>query len=786
MSPLVPVALGFCVGVGLLQAQAELPAPGVLAVLVGTALAMIGVSNLVRPTAARLVLWSLAAAALGLSVSAGRAAWRLEDRLDPAREGVELSVTGTVASLPQAVEHGIGFEFAVDTAPSGVPPRLQLAWYQDRKRDAGDLFYPVHPGERWRFVVKLKRPYAPLNPHTFDYEAYLFEQGLGATGYVRERAGASRLPDTGLAPLLAIERLREGVRERFNATLAHSPWRGVLVALAVGDQRGIPPEQWTLYTRTGISHLVSISGPHIIVWALIAGALSGWVWRRVPALALRIPAQRAAVVFGLLATTFYCALSGWGVPAQRSLVMLAVSAVAVLGGRRVAPSAALSLALLAVLLWDPWAVLGRGFWLSFGAVAVLLLAGTGRLVPPSRWREWASAQWAVTVGLAPVLLALTGQVSLVSPLANAVAIPFVSALVLPLTLAYAVLPWAPLAHLAAWLWGVLAVFLSWLARPEWAVWQQPEAPLAWAVLAALGVLWSLLPRGVPGRLAALLLCVPLLVWRPPRPAVGTFELTLLDVGQGLSATVKTAGHDLVFDTGPRTGRNADAGQRVLVPYLRGEGVTRLSGVIVSHDDSDHSGGAASLVAALHADWLMGALRTDSPVRALPVPQRSCQRGEHWEWDGVRFEVLHPAPGAVVGRDTNLTSCVLRVSGAGGSALLTGDIPARAEAELQALGLLAPTTVVVAPHHGSHSASSAEFIAATRPRWVVFTVGYRSRFGHPHPEVVARYRAAAAEVLRTDRDGAVRLIFEPAGLTITRWREQARRYWHSPFMATVPQ
>lgn len=783
MSPLVLVALGLCLGVGLLQRQAVLPSGALVWGLVVGATLLAGLSARLRPGVVRLLLWSAVAALTGFSWTAGRAAWRLEDRLAPALEGMEIPVTGVVASLPRRVDRGIGFEFAVDDPAPGVPPRLQLAWYQDRKQREPGPFYPVHPGERWQLTVKLKRPYALQNPHSFDYEAYLFEQGLGATGYVRDGARARHLGES-RNPLLGIERLRERVRERFNATVGNSPWCGVLVALAVGDQRGIPPEQWTLYMRTGIAHLVSISGPHIVIWAVIAGAIAGGLWRRVPALALRVPAQRAAVVAGLIATIFYCAMAGWGVPAQRTLIMLGVAALGLLAGRRVAPAASLSLALIAVLVWDPWAVMGRGFWLSFGAVAVLLLAGSGRLTPLAHWREWVSAQWAITLGLVPVLLALTGQVSLVSPLANAIAIPFVSSLILPLVLIYALIPWAPLAHLAAWLFGGLATVLTWLARPGWAVWQQPEPPFVWVLVGMLGVLWHLLPRGVPGRLAALLLLVPLVLWRPPRPAAGVFELTLLDVGQGLSAHIKTAHHDLVFDAGPRTGRWSDAGQRVVLPFLRGEGVSALSGLIVSHDDADHSGGTASLVGGMPVSWLMGALRPNSPLRSLPVPQRVCRRGEQWAWDGVRFEVLHPAPEAVVGRDTNLNSCVLRVSGPGGSALLTGDIPVRSEEALREAGLLRPETVVVAPHHGSHTSSSQGFIQATQPRWVVFTVGYRSRYGHPHPEVVERYRAARADLLRTDRDGALRLRFAAGGPVIERWRERARRYWYAPFIESA--
>ncbi len=780
-APVIPLSLAFASGIAALQIQRELPGYVFLRGItffgvIAMALALVGGRWRLRPA------WRLLVA-IAFSICAGfvwaalRAEARLAERLPAALEGVDIVVEGRIARMPQEIEHGLRFPFEVERAPPAVPPRLLLAWYRDAKHPMPAL----HAGERWRLTVRLKRPHGSANPHGFDFEAWMLSEGLGASGYVRG-AGFSERIDAGPQGLGDwIERRREAVRANFAKALPDSNWRGVLVALAIGDQHGVPAEQWTLFIRTGVVHLISISGLHVVVWSLIAGMLSGALWRRIPYYALRIPAKHVAVLAGFAAALGYCALAGWGVPAQRSLIMLGVVAWTVVGRRQIGTSSALAIALFLVLLRDPWAVFGRGFWLSFLAVALLLYAVGQRR--EAAWRGWVRAQWAVGIGLMPPLIALTGQVSLVAPLANAVAIPCVSFLLLPLVLLFALTGWAPLAQLAAFAFDLLARLLAILGSPQWAVWQQAAPPSLLIAAALLGALLLLLPRGVPGRYLGIALILPLVLWRAPRPLAGGFELTLLDVGQGLAAHVRTAKHDLLFDTGPSYGRQSDAGQRIVLPYLRGEGVRRLDGLIVSHQDSDHSGGAMSVLADVSANWLMGALPVDSALRKIATVQRECRRGDTWNWDGVRFEILHPAVATLVTRDGNTSSCVMRVSAAGTSVLLTADIPRKSERELLGTGLLRHDAVMTAPHHGSRTSSSAAFIEAISPTTVLIPVGYRSRFGHPHPEVLARYRAAGVEILRSDRDGAIRLTVGAQAPRWTRWREVAHRYWHTPWIET---
>lgn len=771
--------LCFAFGVWLLQQQAALPpwsaltlAAAVLAGLTFTAL------RLRAPWRRGVVLPAAALAGFVWAAALGQA--RLADALPEENEGRDIRLTGVVAGLPQTYENGVRFDFAVEQAAARVPSKLSLAWYRGWRHEEDGEWHELqalHAGERWQLTVRLKRPHGNLNPHGFDYEAWLFERGVRATGYVRPDAGNRRLDAFVWRPGHAVERLREAVRSRFLRALPERDYAGVLVALAVGDQRAIDGGLWQLFARTGISHLMSISGLHVTMVAALGAGLTSFLWRRRPALMLRLPAQKAAAAAGWATAFAYCLLAGFGVPAQRTLYMLSVAALALLLGRAASASRVLALALAVVLLADPWAVLSAGFWLSFGAVALLFYIGAGRLAPRHWLAEWGRAQWAVTLGLFPALLALFQQFSLVSPLANAVAIPVVSFVVTPLALLAAVLPVDALLHLAHLILSWLMAFVAWLAELPVAVWQQ-HAPPAWALgLAVLGCAWLLMPRGFPARGAGVVLLLPLVWVAPARPAAGELRLTVLDVGQGLAVHAQTAAHDLVYDTGPQYSPDANGGNRILLPYLRAAGVRRLDALILSHEDKDHSGGALSLLDGLPVASTLSALPEGHPFREAPG-HRPCLAGERWEWDGVRFELLHPEADAYEEkRKSNDMSCVLKVSTPHGSALLTGDIETPSEQALsKRLGERLRAQVLLAPHHGSRSSSSPEFLAAVGADTVIFPVGYRNRFRHPHAAVWRRYEESGARLARTDRDGAVTVEFAvPRRLTFE--RAERRRYWH---------
>lgn len=775
--------LAFAGGIAWLQWQATLPEPAMLAVLAwfGGALA----APCLRWPRAH-VLAVIGAFLIGVSWAGLRAHERLGDALARANEGGNIELIGVVAGLPQRFENGLRFEFDVEQAPAGVPAHVSLAWYRDGhhgwhdEEEATGPAQQVHAGERWRLVARLKRPHGNLNPHGYDYEAALLERGVRATGYVRAHERNERQAEFVWRFGYTVERLRESIRQRFEAVLGDAPYAGVLVALAVGDQRAIDPNLWQTFSRTGTTHLMSISGSHVTMLAGLAWALVSLLWRRSSRLPLLLPAQKAAAVAGFVAAFAYGLLAGFEVPAQRTLYMLGIVALALWSGRSVSGSRVLALALLVVLLLDPWAVLAAGFWLSFGAVALLFYVGAGRIGRPHWFAEWGRAQWAVTIGMLPALLALFQQFSLASPLANAAAIPVIGFVVTPLALAGSLPFGEPLLWLAHVVMGWQMALLDWLAASRWAVWQQ-HAPPPWSLLlATLGIGWLLLPRGFPARWLGVVACLPLVLLPPPRPPAGTAQIVVLDVGQGLAVHVQTAGHDLIYDTGPLFSPDANSGNRIIVPYLRAIGVARLDGLVVTHADKDHSGGAASLLEALPVEWMSSSLPFEHALSAMPVAQHPCVDGDAWDWDGVHFAVLHP-PAAqfdMPTRKTNDMSCVIKVTAGRRSMLLTSDIETLSETALLARHRAdLRADVITVPHHGSRTSSSLPFIAAADARSVIFPVGYRNRFGHPKDDIVERYRRSGARLARTDADGALTVRLGEDGVEILAERRERQRYWH---------
>lgn len=772
--------ISFAVGVWWLQQQAFLPdATGLgVAILCGGML-----SFLFRLR----VLWPVSAFLLGIFWAGEMAQQRLSDALPLANEGRDMRIVGVVSGLPQRFENGQRFDFSVEGAEVKVPRHISLAWYRGWRREAEEespeLSGPpeVHAGERWQLTVRLKRPHGNMNPEGFDFEAWLLEAGIRATGLIRPAEDNRRLDAFVASPGNFIERLRENIRTSFFLILPESPNAGILVALAVGDQQSIAPWQWKIFSRTGITHLMSISGLHVTMFAGLAFALISWLWRRSPALMLRLPAQKAAAAGGFLSALVYCLLAGFAVPAQRTLYMLAVVVVALLTHRFTSASRVLAVALGVVLLVDPWAVLSAGFWLSFFAVGVLFYIGSGRLGAVHWFREWARAQWAVTLGMIPLLLLLFQQFSLVSPLANAVAIPVVSFVVTPLAIAAAAVPrFSLLLELADIVTGWLMSLMNWLSGLPWAVWQQ-HAPPTWSLLMALlGTAWLLLPRGFPARFLGVAMMLPLVLLPPLRPQGGEAWVTVLDVGQGLAMHIQTAEHDLVYDTGPMYSLEANSGNRVIVPYLRARGISRLDGLVVTHQDKDHSGGAESLLDVVPTEWVMSSLPWEHDLSAAPATALPCQDGQAWEWEGVRFAVMHPTVAQYdePAKKTNDMSCVVRVSTSHASMLLTSDIEAVSEKALIGRydGALR-SDVLVAPHHGSRTSSTPEFIAAVAANTVIFPVGYRNRFRHPNAQVFERYRASGASLLRTDLDGALTVELTQAGVQLRSERAERPRYWH---------
>jgi competence protein ComEC len=709
--------------------------------------------------------------AAGLCWSLLFATWQLNHRLAVELEGKDLLLEGEVASLP-AYRQGLArFEMRVVqlTGPAGeaVPlRRVRLNWYAAPSS--------LEPGQRWRLTVRLKQPRGLRNPAGFDYERWLFTQRIGATGYVRKWQGSRLLVANGLT----LHGVRHAIAGRIDRQLDPGLVGGLIKALSIGDRRTLDQRDWRLFSRTGTSHLIAISGLHVGLAAGWCWFLGQWFWRRSEMLLLRLPAQRAGAVLGLLGALIYAALAGFSLPTQRALVMVTVALGGVILAQPVRPLRSLLLALFLVVLFDPPAPLTVGFWLSFGAVGLILLVLGGRLENPAKWRRLLRVQAAVSLGLMPLLFMHFGEASLIAPLVNLLLVPWFSLVLVPMSLIGLLLLPVPLVA-AGWysLLGLLAgqtlALLQWFSQLPMATLQMAYLP-SWLCLAAmLGGLLLLLPAGMPGRGLGVLLLAPLLFTEPSRPRPGAFWFTMLDVGQGLACVVETNRHVMLYDTGPTYASGFSAADAAILPYLASRARSRIDRLVVSNGDSDHAGGVEVITSALPVDDLL----SGEPERVQGA--RLCRAGEAWSWDGVEFRVLHPPSGRRF-TEPNDNSCVLRVSNGEWSLLLSGDIEAEGEHSLlasQANGL--PADILVAPHHGSASSSTDPFVAAVNPEWVLFSAGYRNRYGFPKQVVVDRWRLAGAQTINSAEAGAVSFYLSSDGSppAVVLERERDRRYWN---------
>ncbi len=799
---LTPTLLGWITGLALQLQQSELWPAAPYGLLIATALALLLVLGRLRPQAARLLVVFTAAALLAHASTGLRALHFQRQALDPALEGQDIGVIGRISAMPQFGENSTRFRYTVESATRDdqivqIPPQLYLSWYGSWRNEDGALLEPtqappaLQAGERWQFTVRLRAPHGARNPHGFDFELWLWEQGLQATGYVRTGKRDPQPQALGQSGQHPVERARQQVRDTIEQRApvvtgdpseeTQARAMGIVAALVTGDQQAIARSDWDVFRATGVAHLMSISGLHITLFAWLAALLLRALWSASPRLCLAFPAQHAGLLGGLLLAAAYALFSGWGVPAQRTLLMLATVTLLRLSARRWPWPQLWLLAAAVVLAADPWALLQAGFWLSFVAVGVLF-AGAGRETgetPRSLQQHlWGMLreQWLITLALAPLTLLLFGQVSLVGLLANALAIPWVTLLVTPLSLLGVL--WAPLWDAAAqtvlWLGWVLAG----LAALPWATYSVAQAPLWAGVAAVLGGLLLVLRLPWAMRFSGLPLLLPVLLWQPPRPAPGQFELLAADIGQGNAVLVRTAEHALLYDAGPRYANDSDAGQRVLVPLLRALDV-RLDRLVLSHRDSDHTGGGGAVLSAQPQADLLSSLEDAHELQSLRHSSR-CVSGQAWEWDGVQFEVLYPqAEDYGKARRSNALSCVLRVSNGVQTVLLAGDIEKAQEARLVATGPALRADWLLVPHHGSKTSSTAAFLDAVAPHTALAQAGYRNRFGHPAAEVVARYEERGVHLLNSAQCGAAHWHSGQPHQTRCE-RQMHARYWqHRP-------
>ena len=752
------------------------------------ALAPLAVLTLPLPTPWRPLRIAAVAAMLlaaGFLWADFRADLRLQKRLPQNLVWKDILVEGEILDLPRRFPDRVRFDFRIEKIRDGsgneisaddsavaeissadgsaVPPLV--ARLSDYHREAG-ANPDLRNGAKLRMKIRVRPPRVSANPHGFEYGDFLFANDIQLQGYVRDRESVVTLAHG--------NSWREKLRKKIMATDSESCRSmkiktecALLAAFVVGDRSGIPNESYEVLRRTGIAHLVSVSGAHIALAAGFAALLTMFLWRRSRRLTAVMPAGKAALLAALPLALGYALLAGFGIPVRRSFLMLAVASLVVLSGRTPAAAPGLALAALVIVVADPWAVVSPGFWMSFALVAAVIFAFAG--LGPNPVRSFARMQILVSVFAAPLTLLFFNQASLASPLANLIAVPVVGFAILPMALADVLLP-------GDWLWTAAGFVLQnlwrlmeWISDLKYAAWHPAAAPWWLFVAAAVGGAWTLAPAGTPFKWAGLFPVAAMMLWNPPPPP--DLRAVFLNAGQGTAVVVRAGEKTLLYDAGPFF-----AGRLAVAPFLRGEGIRKLDAMVVSHDDSDHRGGADDILRVFAVEKLFASFRMESGG----VESARCEAGTGWEWDGIRFAFLHPRA-ADYDRNfsDNAMSCVLKIESERGSVLLTGDIPGETEFALAGrLGARLDSDVLLAAHHGSRHSTTDAFLDLVSPGHAIFSAGANNRFGHPHPDVLSRSAMAGAEILRTDRDGAIVVDWTKDGIRAQKWRERRAYRWEA--------
>jgi competence protein ComEC len=780
------LALAFLAGHCLLHFAVPSLAPLHAAGLWITAWVAAAVAVIALTAAFKNTRW-FAALVCGIVWSAGHAMWRLSHELPvvesiTSQQRTDVQVEGYVSSIVEHAAFGQRFTFDVVHADDLPLKRIELTWY--------DAPVAVQPGERWRFNTRLKPRQGFANPGGYDYEAQLFRNGIGATGYVRESESDDNRRIATAGWRYAVLQARNFVAQRIQAILPRSAMLGIVQGLAVGETQAMSSAQWRVFANTGTTHLMAISGLHIGMVAMLAAWLSGAVARRLPLQHWHMNVVAWQSVGGLLAALMYSALAGFSVPTQRTLVMLCVFFGMRLRRREALSTQSFGLALLAVLLIDPFAPLSPGFWLSFGAVAAIFLGFAGRVSRPadrrSRFVDYVQLQFVVTVGMAPLVVGAFGSLSLISPIVNLVVIPLFTLLIVPVILMGSALAslhanlGAPLLQGIAWLLDASWPLWEWAAALPLALWRLPQLPWYWSLLLCAGCALCIAPTTWMVRVTGVVLCLPAVLWTPPRPTNGGFDLTLLDVGQGLAVVVRTANHLLLYDAGPAFRSGRDTGELVVLPYLYSQGTRRIDMMIASHGDADHVGGMESVLQSLPTSHVLAGVSVKPPASSQTTFNR-CELGQHWRWDGVEFAILHPDSYSAEGANMkdNDGSCVLTIRSSYGAATIFGDVERASEAQLLAGNRVAPAEIVVVPHHGSRTSSTPALVNAVQARYALVGAGAGNRWGFPKPDVLTRWQDAGARTFVTAELGALHVAVNEQGVQAPQsYRTSRRRYWQS--------
>jgi competence protein ComEC len=735
------------------------------------------------------VFVSTSALLAGLLLSTAVAKNQLDKRIPQKWEGQDIILQGKVQGIPNTKEDGIRFRFKISQASLKTDPEKQidlkgivrLGWYRN--------VITINADETWQLLVRMKRSSGFMNPGGVDYEKWLFTERISATGYIREKTDLNKRLDE--SPWWSIDRMRQTIHHNIQQGIEDKASAAILSALVVAIRTELDNKQWKQLQQTGTSHLVAISGLHIAVVAGFAFLPIMLIWGLFPSLNEKIPRQVAGAIVGVIFATAYAMLAGFTLPTQRALLMVVIALLGLLVRRHYQPSTILAVVVIAVLLLDPLAGMTVSFWLSFLAVTMILIILNRQIDHPVM--SLIKLQILLSLGMLPLTLFFFGSASLLSPVANLIAIPWVSLIIVPLSLI--ALVFMPISTIISnGLFSISALAIKWmfagfglLTESSLAKVTFAEIPSDYLLFAFAGFLFLLLPKGFPARWLGLIAILPALLFTPEKPKQGEFTFTLLDAGQGMASVLQTENHTLIYDVGTRYSDTYDIGKLVVVPYLKSKGLGQVDSMVLSHNDIDHWGGAEAVLKEIKVSTVIS---SDTEILENQSVT-ACTKGDNWQWDGVNFEILSP-PKKPSGEESdfpenandflkkdNNKSCVIRVSNGDHSILLTGDIEKKTEKLLldNSINKLA-TEVIIMPHHGSKTSSTESFIQAVSPELALIPAGYRNRFGHPKEKVLNRYQEMGIPVMGTINSGAITINFpnNKEKYQTNSYRAQKRGFW----------
>lgn len=763
---------------------------GVCGVLISSSL--MPVYGLIPAVSCTALLWraqkypALMYCLIGFSWTLAYAHFIKPQALDSGWQNRIVTVQGRVIDLPVQTQEKARFLLAVNalsinnlkpvqiSAQQVFSGSLLVSWYSPAQR--------IRTGDIWRLQVKLRRPGTFFSPGSFDFETWAFEKGISATGYVRTS------PENGRTGVFhgwfAWNRLRQAVADRLAVAVSSPAALGMINALATGDTRALSSRHWRLLRNTGTVHLVVISGLHIGLLAGIGFLIGRWLWSCSYRLTLIIAAPKIGAISGLFFAFAYAGLAGFSLPTQRALLMTVAFLVLTIVQKPATAFQRMRAAALMIVVADPFSLLSVSFYLSFVAVLALLLISQLRL-RVSWWQSLVSGQFYFVALLTPLNWFFFQTVAWVAPLANLLAIPLFTLLLVPLVLLTVVLLFIQ-PQLVVYVMPVL----EWLIEYVWVVLERLDIFDAdstllslnsyWGVVAVItGVLLLLYSPALRLRTAGLFFLLPLIMPVNAALKAGQFRLAILDVGQGLAILVRTKNHSLLYDTGPAYRSGFNTGDRVVIPYLKYYHLPGLDKLMISHLDIDHAGGLDAIMR--HKFYRPRKLIASDPIKRYQSFMELCTRDQNWAWDNVRFEVLHPRFHNLHKRRNN-KSCVLKISTGSFAVLIPGDIHASIEKILVSTYKASSkleATVLIAPHHGSNTSSSMDFIKTVKPLLVVISAGFANRFGFPKSSVIRRYRIVDARILNTANHGTIEFQFDAkTGVQhVVSWRISKGRFWH---------